>query len=326
MTRTRVMATLTADQCTPDFIGRMAAAGMSGVRFNSAHVDFQQLADIILTVRRAAPATVVLIDTKGPEIRTSQSLDPIPLTPGTTVLLPAEAIVIPRFSFTRGDSILIDDGTVELNVESVFPDGTLLLKTIRGSVIEPLKTVSSPAIDRSALPAVSERDRRAIDTACSAGAQIIAHSFVRSPEDIRAARAAISNPDVALYAKIETPEAILCLDDIIRTADGILVARGDLGSQIPLPRIPTIQLDIARKCHAAGKPMIIATQILESMISSPQPTRAELSDIALGVAQGAAWMLLCGETARGKFPVETVDIMQRTILNTENSPMQCSMI
>lgn len=320
---TNVMATMADVRCTPAFVEAMRRAGAEGFRINSAHVSPEKLLEMVATIRSVDPSLRILMDTKGPEIRTTAPAEPFTLAEGAEVTLrqgtePSTARLI--FSpapicdmpLQPGHTLLVDDGGCRLEVTAADAC-SITARVVCGSLIDAAKTIASPDADLPSLPAVSERDRLIISAAHEAGIDMIAHSFVRSADDVRDVRALIDGSGIELYAKIECRQGVDRLDDILAEADALLVARGDLGTQIPLWEIPALQARIAAHCHAAGKPFMIATQMLESMTHAPRPTRAELSDVALGVWQGARWLLLCGETARGEYPVECVDMMRRTV-------------
>lgn len=330
MTHTKIMATLADVRCTPAFVRSLVEAGAAGFRINSAHVGPEEIASMVGVVRAVDPSVRILMDTKGPEIRFVAPEEPFILVEGETVSLVeddapstasrlcvrvplAEAVVKP------GHCLLVDDGAAELCVTEVHPDGSLLTRVVRSARIDAAKTIASTDAVLPDLPAVSARDRLNIIAAREAGIDMIAHSFVRSADDVREVRRLIDGSPIELYAKIECRRAVDNLPEILDAADALLVARGDLGTQIPLWEIPALQMRIVALCRDAGKPAMVATQILESMISSPRPTRAELSDIALGVAEGASWLLLCGETARGEYPRQCVDIMRRTVEASEKA-------
>ena len=330
---THIMATMADDRCTAAFVKEMADAGMDSVRINSAHVDPHSIAAMTATIRAAAPEVAILMDTKGPEIRTTSladDVDSITLADGDRLTLVADphattrpgliAIAVAGLDkyLKPGHRILIDDGAIELTVaESAGNEDGVTAIVTRGGKLGSRKTVAAPEVELPPLPAVSERDRVNIAAAIECGVSMIAHSFVRSAADVEAVRSLIAGTDITLYAKIECREAVENLDEILAAADGLLVARGDLGTQVAVERIPAIQHRIACLCRAVDKPVIVATQMLDSMERNPYPTRAEVSDIAFAVLEGIDTLLLTGETARGAYPVRCVEVMRRTIEETE---------
>ncbi len=330
---THIMATMADARCTPAFVKEMAEAGMDSVRINSAHVDPASIASMTATIRAAAPQVAMLMDTKGPEIRTTalaDGVDSITLTDGERLTLVADPHTATRRGLIAvavagldkylhpGDRVLIDDGAIELTVEEAdgAQSGVAAIVT-RGGLLGSRKTVAAPGVELPPLPAVSDRDRVNIAAAIECGVSMIAHSFVRSAADVEAVRSLIAGTGITLYAKIECSEAVENLEEILAAADGLLVARGDLGTQVAVERIPVLQHRIATLCREAGKPVIVATQMLDSMERNPYPTRAEVSDIALAVMEGINTLLLTGETARGAHPVRCVEVMRRTIEETE---------
>lgn len=329
---TKVMATLADNRTTIPFVRSLRSAGMSGVRINSAHVTPQAIRSIISTVRAVDSDITILMDTKGPEMRTTllaDGADSVDIPTGAVVTvcsgdtLSCDTRIFVNAPYigsylAAGDRLLIDDGEIELLVKHPVDPVTLSCEVIAGGALGSRKSVNaSDGAQLPPLPAVSVKDRENIAAALECGIDIIAHSFVRTADDIRAVREALAGAPVSLFAKIETREALANLHDIAAAADGLLVARGDLGAQIPVWEVPAAQMNIMQLCRSLGKHTIISTQILNSMMNNPQPTRAELSDIALGVLQGADWLLLTGETAKGSYPVDAVEIMARTIHSTQ---------
>lgn len=317
------MATVSDIRCTPEFIASLRQAGMGSVRINSAHVDaptFRRMTEII---RNVDPEIAILMDTKGPEIRTTELDTDMQLTPGELITLcsgsePSDRTKLRikvdnmHLCLTNGDEILLDDGEIALEVTAIV--GTDVIASVkRGGLLGSRKTVAFPSAKVPPLPAVSERDMEMIKVAAECRIDMIAHSFVRSAADVEAVRKLIDNTSIKLYAKIECREALDNLDSIARAADGLLIARGDLGTHIPLSNVPAAQFEVVSSARQAGKPTILATQILQSMMSRPSPTRAELSDITLAVMLGIDTLLLCGETAQGQFPRQCIEIMKQTI-------------
>lgn len=316
---TRVMATLTPGRCTPGMIGRMYAAGMRGVRINSAHTTPDTFRRMVEEIRSVAPDITILVDTKGAEIRTAAFAGnrlELELHPGDTVNIcegagPSTdhtlyiAVADIASSLRSARTILIDDGAVGLRVVGDVAAG-VKAEVTRGGILGSRKTVALPGIPLPYMPPVTDADRACIELAREMKVDIVAHSFVRSASDVEAVRDLLRGSDLELYAKIETHQALDNLDAICRAADGVLVARGDLGTDIPLAAIPAAQYRIAACARKIRRKLMISTQMLHSMEHEPMPSRAEMSDVALAVMQRATWILLCGETARGPYPVECV--------------------
>ncbi len=330
---TSIMATVTLERCTPQFLTSLQRLGMEAVRINSAHVSPEELTSMIETIRRHTPDIKILMDTKGPEIRTTEVSTPIDLSVGQRVKIMSGTDIstqdviyvnVPEIHScaAAGMDIMIDDGDISLTINGV-EDKTIQATVTKAATLNSRKTVAIPGAVIPHLPAVSERDRENIYAARKAGIDMIAHSFVRNADDVHAVRDCIEGSDIMLYSKIECREALDNLMPILEASDGLLVARGDLGTQVPLSEIPAIQYRILSLCRHTGKPSIVATQILQSMISSPTPTRAEVNDVALAVMEGADTLLLCGETAVGDYPEKCVEIMHRTIESVTRHSLSC---
>ena len=320
--KTQVMATLVPDQCRDThLLESMLAAGLKGVRINSAYVTPAQLEDMVKALRHNAPGLVILMDTKGPELRTTEvhGGGEFSLAPGASIKVmqgdrptTSSAVYIPAKGVDAclipGVQLLLDDG--EVCLQMVSHDEATVTK---GGVLGGRKSVNMHGCELPPLPAVSDRDRANLEAAGRIGIDIVAHSFVRTADDIRQVREALGAAPIKLLAKIETRMGVENAESILDGCDGLLVARGDLGTQISPFEIPVVQRRCAQLCENAGKEYILATQILTSMMENPQPTRAELSDIALATWQHADWLLLCNETARGKYPVECVRVCSEGI-------------
>lgn len=322
MKMTKPMATLTLKQCGDKLlIERLLKVGLKGVRINSAHVTAQQLESMVASLRQMAPGVALLVDTKGPELRTGGNLrgEDIVLAPGqkieivnssdpctgSRICFPAEGATS---TLAQGVEMTVDDGLIAIRMLS-----PTIGEVTKGGVLGERKSVNLHGCEMPPMPAVSARDKDMLRLSARLGVEMVAHSFVRSAADIEAVRSELQESQVCLLAKIETTQAAHSIREILEVADGLLVARGDLGEQISPYCIPMVQRRCAEECRRADKPMIIATQILDSMIDRPAPTRAELSDIALGTWQGADYMLLCGETAHGQWPVECVEVLDKCI-------------
>lgn len=330
---THVMATVADARCNAEFVARLCEAGMTGVRINSAHVTPAGFRKMVELMRSVKPDLKILMDTKGPEVRTTALPSPIPLIPGRRLkLMPGTGESTPDCIYIAvdaiapfvsvGSEILVDDGEVRLRVISI--DGPeVMAESMTVSELGSRKTVAIPGAELPALPAVSARDRENIAAAVECGIDMIAHSFVRSRADVEAVKDLLGGSSVKLYSKIECREALDNLDEILEASDGLLVARGDLGTHIPLPAIPSAQLRAVMAARKAGKPTILATQMLQTMISKPAPTRAELSDITLAVMEGFDWLLLTGETAIGEYPAECVAMARSIAEEAEKNGLRC---
>lgn len=327
MKRPLVMATLADNRATPPFVASMVKAGMGGVRFNSAHASPAQIVELTRMVRSVSPGQVILVDTKGAEVRTTPlagRADEVMIPDGARLSIVSggsEPSTPSRLCVTasgvcaqarEGMAVAVDDGEIILAVESVGAD-EVMCRVTKGGVLGSRKTVNFRGIELEALPALTEADRAAILASVEAGVDIIAHSFVRSAADVEAVRECCGPAGPAVYAKIECPAGVRNLDSILEAADGLLCARGDLGATMGLENVAAIEMDCIEACRRAYKPLIIATQLLHTMMESPAPSRAEVVDIAFATREGVGALLLTGETARGHYPLECVEWMTRII-------------
>ena len=326
--KTKIVATMSDFRCTEEFVRSLAAAGMDVVRINSAHVSEQGASHIVDTVHRVDPSIPVMIDTKGPEIRVTslaeefgeriefragdrvsvRGSDGSDATTREIVFLNVPGIVR---DIPVGARLLIADGEVELRVVDKS-DSELSCEFLRDGALRSRKSVNVPGVSID-LPSVTEKDRRFIEWAISHDVDFIAHSFVRSVRDLQAVQAILDahGSPIKIISKIENQEGLDNIDEIIEASYGIMVARGDLGVELPAEAIPNAQRRIVEKCISAKRPVIIATQMLYSMVHSPRPTRAEVSDVASAIYERVDAVMLSDETAMGDFPVESVSTMAR---------------
>jgi len=329
--RTKIVATISDKNCEPAFIKELYEAGMNVIRINSAHLDIEGALRIIKNTREVSDKIAILIDTKGPEIRTTICDSPIQLKKGATINIigdpdkksSPEAIYVTYVSFSSdiplGSLILMDDGELELRV--LRKKGDALECSIENDgILSSRKSVNIPSVKIS-LPSLTDKDRSFIEMAAKNNVDFIAHSFVRSKQDVIDVQAVLNsyNSSIKIIAKIENQEGVENLDDILENVYGIMVARGDLGIEIPYEQIPGIQKMIITKCIITRKPVIVATQMLHSMINNPRPTRAEVSDIASAIYSQTDAIMLSGETANGKYPVEAVKTMTKVALEVEKN-------
>lgn len=328
MLRTKIICTLGPACDSNDTLKEMIRAGMTVGRLNMAHGEPEEHAARIERVRQAAKELdtfiPIMMDIKGPEVRIGKlKEDSCVLTAGETLVLTTEQIEgdCTRVSVNypdmpkvvkANDRILIDDGLIELRVESAT-DTEIACRIVSGGKLKPRKGVNLPGI-HTTLPGVTERDIRHIGFGIEQNIEMIAVSFVRKGDDIREVRRILEERGaghVQIISKIENEEGIDHLDDILEASDGIMVARGDLGVEVPVEKVPAMQKEMIDKCNLAGKPVIVATHMLESMQVNPRPTRAEVSDVYNAVMQGADVVMLSGESAAGKYPVQAVQTMAR---------------
>ena len=321
MKQTKIVASISDRRCDVDFIRKLFFAGMNVVRMNTAHATPDGIRTIIRNVRAVSPHIALMIDTKGPEVRTTGVESPIEYKTGDMVKIFGRPemdtshdivnVSYPDFAkdVKEGDHVLFDDGELDmLVVENVGP--MLVAQVQNDGVLGAHKSVNVPG-EHIALPAITEKDRQNILLAIEEDIDFIAHSFVRSAADVLAIQKILDehNSDIKIISKIENQEGVDNIEEIIDASYGIMIARGDLGIEVPIERIPGIQRQIIRKCVMMKKPVIVATQMLHTMIKNPRPTRAEVTDIANAIYSYTDALMLSGETASGKYPLEAVKTM-----------------
>ena len=337
MRRAKIVATLGPASSDPETIQRLLAAGVDVARLNFSHGRLEDHAEVLdrlrASSRRLVKAVAVLQDLQGPKIRTGRlkaGKVGVLLENGQETVITTEGdfagdekLVCTTYRHLAedvrpGDRLLVDDGLLELRV--LATDGVRArCEVVEGGVLKEHKGINLPGVALRA-EAMSDKDRRDLAFGLAHGVDYVGLSFVRTPEDVALCRAEMERFGrvVPIIAKIEKPEAIESIDGIIAAADGIMVARGDLGVEIQPERVPTIQKAILRKANAAGKPVIVATQMLESMIEHPRPTRAEASDVANAIWDGADAVMLSGESASGRYPLLAVQMMDRIVREAEH--------
>ena len=332
--RTKIIATISDQRCDVEFIRSLYEAGMNAARINSAHVTTESAAKVVENVRKVSDRIAIIIDTKGPEFRVT-GMAPgfetgIKVSRGDMIRIKGsetnepsnnEVVYVNDSSIYKdvpvGAAILIDDGELEMEVTEK-KDDELICRIKNNGVIKPRKSVNIPNVPIN-LPSVTERDFEFINWAIDMDIDFIAHSFVRKKEDVLAVKKIIEerNSTIKIISKIENQEGVNNIDEILDETYGIMVARGDLGVEIPAERIPGTQRFLVNKCIESKIPVIIATQMLHTMISNPRPTRAEISDVANAIYQRVDAVMLSGETANGDYPVEAVETMARVAAEVE---------
>ncbi|MBQ8502251.1 MAG: pyruvate kinase [Bacteroides sp.] len=332
--QTKIVTTISDQRCDVDFIRRLFEAGMNVVRMNTAHLNREGAERLINNVRTVSNRIAILMDTKGPEVRTTTLAgEPIPFKTGDRVRVkgsPEEltsrdciCVSYPDFvkDLTVGGHILIDDGDLELLVLEKQEE-CLLCEVQNEATLSSRKSVNVPGV-RINLPSLTEKDRNNILYAIEKDIDFIAHSFVRNKQDVLDIKQILDahDSDIKIIAKIENQEGVDNIDEILEVADGVMVARGDLGIEVPQERIPGIQRVLIRKCILAKKPVIVATQMLHTMINNPRPTRAEVTDIANAIYYRTDALMLSGETAYGKYPVEAVETMTKVANQAEKDKL-----
>ena len=331
--KTKILCTLGPSTYKPEDIEKLILAGMDGVRLNFSHGDYDFFEKVFNNIYKACveekTPLAVLIDLQGPKIRVGELAEPeIELVTGEKIEITTENIKGTKKKISTsykylveeaaiGDPVLIDDGLIRLRIIEKKKD-SVVCEIENGDILKPKKGMNVPGMKISA-QAVTEKDYRDLEFALDKRADFIALSFVRSANDIVLLREWLKSKNKLrpIIAKIEKKEAVENFDEILEVADGIMVARGDLGVELPPQDVPVIQKMIIKKCNSVGKLVITATQMLESMIHNPIPTRAEASDVANAVWDGTDVVMLSGETSVGKFPFKTVQIMNDIITNSE---------
>lgn len=329
MKQTKIVASVSDLRCDVEFIRSLYRAGVNVIRMNTAHATPDGLRQIIRNVRAVSPHLGILIDTKGPEVRTTGTEERISYKAGERVAIvgnpdqdTAHDVICLSYpdickDVKVGDDILFDDG--ELDMKVVSNDGkSLAVEVQNDGVLGSHKSVNVPG-EHIDLPALTEKDKRNILLAIEEDIDFIAHSFVRSKEDLIEVQKILDehNSDIKIISKIENQEGVDNIDEILDHCYGIMVARGDLGIEIPAERIPGIQRMLIKKCVFRKQPVIVATQMLHTMIKNPRPTRAEVSDIANAIFQNTDAVMLSGETASGAYPIEAVETMARIVEQAE---------
>ena len=336
MRKTKIICTIGPSSESFTMLERLARAGMNIVRLNMSHGDHESHTKVIKSVRtlnkKLENPIAILLDTQGPEIRTGDIKQELNLKKDDIISIVARGEESVEFTSIRvnyedlvndvtiGDMITVDNGLINLEVLTK-EDRTMQCKVIDGGILKSKRHVNLPGI-RVNLPAITEKDKRDILFSISQEVDFIALSFVRNAEDVDQLKALLGNKveKIKVISKIEDQEGLKNLSEILDKSDGVMVARGDLGVEIAIEKLPRVQRRIIRLCAQQGKRVIVATHLLESMIKNPIPTRAEVTDVANAVYEEADAIMLSGESAMGKYPVKCVEILSRITLSIEQSP------
>lgn len=342
MRKTKIVCTIGPACNTKEMLLKMINAGMNVARINMSHGTYDELEVVFATIREAIKESgknvAILLDTKGPEVRvTTFKEGKAELVEGSEFTLyknreegdfDGVAISYPKLvdiffgegNRAIGRELLLDDGLISIIVKEIYPD-RIVCTVNKGGVLKNRKSINIPGYYIN-MPYVSAQDRRDIEFGLSHGANVVAASFVRNHEDVRTLRDFIDSigyEHVEIIAKIENQSGVDDMDLIMDYADGIMVARGDMGVEIPFIKLPEIQKKLIRKCVSKGKYVITATQMLESMTTNPRPTRAEISDVANAVYDGTSAVMLSGESAAGKYPIESVKALDAICKEAEDN-------
>lgn len=324
--QTKIICTIAGGRCDPEFIHSLVESGMNVARLNTAHISTDEAETIVANIRSISDRIGILIDTKGPEVRIGELAQTLKLKTGDIIHIagchtPEKGFQVNYEDFVADvpieSSILIDDGEIQLTVTEKTETELICIATNDGT-IQGRKSVNVPDIQLT-MPALTEKDANFIDWATRSNIDFIAHSFVRNRDDVMAVQSILDTrkSPIKIIAKIENREGVDNLDSILEVAHSVMIARGDLGIEIPAEEVPIIQKQIIRTCIRRVKPVITATQMLHTMIDNPRPTRAEVSDVANAIYDGTDAVMLSGETAYGKYPVEAVQTMADIARNVE---------
>ena len=328
---TKIVATISDQRCDVEFIRELYKAGINVVRLNTAHMDREGMMRVVTNARAVSEKIAILVDTKGPEIRTTVCDAKLEFNTGDVLKMKGdintkstkEQICVSYSNFVTdlniGNMILIDDGEVEFKVISKEAD-YLVCEAQNNGTVGSRKSVNLPGVSVS-LPSISKKDVDCIEFAIENDVDFIAHSFVRHKADVKEVQDILDakNCPAKIIAKIENQEGVNNIDEILDVVYGVMVARGDLGIEVPQERIPLIQRQLIRKCVERKKPVIVATQMLHTMIKNPRPTRAEVTDIANAIYYRTDAIMLSGETAYGEYPIEAVKTMSKIAREVESA-------
>ena len=333
--RAKIVATLGPASSTEETFRELVRAGLDVARLNFSHGSHEQKTELIAMVRKVSreegKPICILADLQGPKIRTGELVDhkPVMLVAGRRLVITPDAVpgTCERVStvFTTlaenlkpGDQILLSDGLIELRVQEIVGADVVTL-IVNGGMLGEKKGINLPGVAIK-VPPLTDKDEIDLEFCLKAGADTVAVSFVQTAEDVKYVKRRIAElgSDAWVIAKLEKPQAIDHLDSILEVADAIMVARGDLGVEMPPEKVPAIQKHIIRRAAEYRKPVITATQMLESMIENPRPTRAEVSDVANAIYDGSDAVMLSAESAAGKYPVESVAMMSKIMIETES--------
>ena len=336
MKKTKIVCTIGPKTESKEVLKQLLEAGMNVMRLNFSHGDYEEHGRRISNLREVISETgmraAILLDTKGPEIRTIklEGGNDVSLVAGQDFTFTTDKTVIGNNKIVAvtyegfpsdlkaGDTVLVDDGLIAMEVKEVTDKEVRCVVKNNGDLGEN-KGINLPGVSVN-LPALAEKDINDLKFGCEQGIDFVAASFIRKADDVLAVRKVLDEnggESIKIISKIENQEGLNNFDEILEVTDGVMVARGDLGVEIPVEEVPFAQKMMIEKCNAAGKPVITATQMLDSMIKNPRPTRAEANDVANAIIDGTDAVMLSGETAKGKYPVEAVKVMARIAEKTD---------
>ena len=323
--KTKIIATIGPSSWDDSVLRKMFESGMLLARINASFADYNELERVSKQIRNISPRIATILDTQGTKVRV-KGLSKETIVKDTVTLssedrLNSNVLTITYPSLERdvvvGTRILLDDGNIQLQVREI-KGKDVVCSVIQEGILKPNKTVNIPDINLH-FPAVTEKDKQDIEYAKNLNFDFVCASFARNKKDIQIVKSILEGSNTKVIAKIENKQGVLNFDEILKESDAIMIARGDLGVELDLEEVPILQKQIIYKCRMAGKPVIVATQMLESMKTNKRPTRAEVSDVANAVMDGADCMMLSAETSTGNFPIEAVQMMNKISLRTENN-------
>jgi len=322
--KTKIVCTIGPASWEEKTVKAMFKAGMNVARINGAFADVAELDRVKKLIRGIDPRIALMLDIKGHEVRLNKFADPLFVKKGDEVVIGSSKddfiypVTFPGLwkDLKAGQKIMVDKGAVCLEITKITKEGKIHTKVIFGDKISPGKGMNFPGAKLSN-EAITEIDKEQIRHCAENGWEYVSASFIRNTEDVAAVKKAIGESNILLIAKIEDQQGVDNIDEIIEACDGIMIARGDLGSELPLEKLPMLQKVIIRKCNQMAKPVILATNLLESMTSNVFPTRAEVTDVANGVMEGTDALMTSGETAQGRYPVESVEMLNKIATETE---------
>ena len=327
--KTKIIATIGPSSWDKSVLTEMINSGLAIARINSSFANEDEIIRVGKLVREISPRVALMLDTQGSKIRVVNIKNEIEIK-GEIIISSNRNTAGIQISYPNvhlylkpNDLVLLDDGNIELTVTRIEGED-VFCRVIQEGILKPSKTVALPSI-RLNLPILSEKDKQSITCALNNDYDFLSVSFVRTKQDIEEIRKFIGQSDIKIIAKIENQEGIDNIDDILCVSDGIMIARGDLGVEIPYEKLPVLQKQLIYRCRTEGKPVIVATQMLESMRDNIRPTRAEVSDVANAVMDGTDAVMLSAETSTGKYPVESVQAIQKISREAE-SVMQTSKV
>ncbi|MDD2578269.1 MAG: pyruvate kinase [Candidatus Dojkabacteria bacterium] len=321
---TKIIATIGPSSWDRDILEEMFKNGMQIARINASFADLTEVARVTETLREISPRITIMLDTQGAKIRVVDLEEEINIL--GTVSLSSFNSYIPstikisypdlHLQLAKDTSIFLDDGLIELSVSEV-KGSEIICNVVQSGLLKPNKTVNIPSINLN-FPSITEKDKKDIQIALDQKLDYLSISFVRNANDLLNVKELIGESDIKIVVKIENREGVENFDEILELTDAVMIARGDLGVETPLENVPILQKQIIYKCRSKGKPVIVATQMLESMKNNIKPTRAEVSDVVNAIMDGTDALMLSAETSTGKNPIEAVKTMNKIALNTES--------